>query len=67
MGSETTMRVFGSIESMKQARRELGSPAALNEALVATGIDALFVLLDGGTVEIEGQMWVLRNPGSADG
>jgi hypothetical protein len=33
----------------------LGSPAALDEALVATGIDAFFALLDGGTVEIDGK------------
>jgi hypothetical protein len=52
---EVAMRVLGTIDDMKVARKSLGSPAALNEALVATGIDALFVLLDGRTVEIEGR------------
>ncbi len=53
------MRVFGPVAHMKEAREQLGKPATFNEALVATGIDALFVLLDGGTVEIEGQPYRL--------
>lgn len=53
------MKVFGPVSHMKAAREQLGRPATLNEALVATGIDALFVLLDGGTVEIEGQPYRL--------
>lgn len=56
---EPRMRVFPSIQMMKAARRELGSPAALNESLVATGIDALFFLLDGGTAEFEGTTYRL--------
>lgn len=59
IGDKALMRIFGSVDDMKQARRQLGSPAALNEALVATGIDALFWLLDGGSVEIEGQRFVV--------
>jgi hypothetical protein len=48
------LRIYGTIDQMKKARASLGKPATLNEAITATGIDALFVLLDGGTVEIEG-------------
>lgn len=47
------MRIFGSGESMREARKELGNPAALNEAIVATGIDAFFWLLGGGDIELE--------------
>lgn len=53
--------VFGTVSDMREARRQLGHPATLNEAIVATGIDALFVLLDGGTVEIEGRRVRLEN------
>ena len=49
------MKVFGSVAEMKAARKSLGNPGSLAEAITATGIDALFVLLDGGTVEIEGR------------
>ncbi len=45
---------------MKAARTDLGKPAALHEALVATGIDAFFVLCDGGTASIEGTTYRLR-------
>lgn len=53
--STTHMQVFGTVEEMKAARASLGSPAALNEALVAAGIDALFALLDGAVIEIDGR------------
>jgi len=49
------MKVLRPIEELKRARESLGEPAALNEALVATGIDALFALLDGDDVEFDGQ------------
>lgn len=49
------MKVFVSLERMKRARLELGNPAALDEALVATGIDAWFYLIDGGEVVMDGK------------
>lgn len=59
-GENADMRVFGSVADMKKARAQLGTPAALNEALVATGIDALFVLLDGGSVRFEDTVYRLE-------
>ena len=53
------MKVYTSVADMREARSQLGRPGALDEVLVATGIDALFVLLDGGTVEIEGTQYRL--------
>jgi hypothetical protein len=49
------MEVYASSARMREARRMLGRPAALDEALVATGIDAFFALLDGRVVEIDGK------------
>lgn len=54
------MKIFPTVDSMKAARDELGQPGALNEGLVATGIDALFLLLDGKVVEIDGTRWRLE-------
>lgn len=51
--------IFPKISEMKKARASLGSPAALNESLVATGIDAFFSLLDGGVVVVEGKAYQL--------
>ena len=48
------MKVYTSISAMQRARDMLGSPADLSEALTATGIDALFALLDGETVNFSG-------------
>ena len=48
------MKVYTSISAMQRARDELGNPSGLNEALTATGIDALFALLDGETVNFSG-------------
>ncbi len=50
-----TMKLHASLEQMRAARRQLGNPASLNEALVATGIDAFFHLMDGGAVESDGR------------
>lgn len=47
------MKVYPTIRNMRAAREALGHPAALDESIVATGIDALFALLDGYTVEFE--------------
>lgn len=55
VASVGNMRYFGTVAEMKAARESLGNPGTLAEAITATGIDALFVLLDGGTVEIEGR------------
>ena len=60
------MKVYGSIDDMKRARAELGSPGTLGEAITATGIDALFVLLEGGTVEFEGRRMRLFPDGPTD-
>ena len=46
------MRLLTSLELMREARLSLGNPAALNEAIIATGIDALLYLLEGGTMEL---------------
>jgi len=54
------MTIMFQLDAMKRARRELGNPAALDEALVATGIDALFFLMDGGRVRIDGKVWELQ-------
>ena len=53
------MRIYGTADDMRSARHSLGAPAALAEALVATGIDAFFWLLDGGAVEVEGTVYRL--------
>lgn len=50
------MKVYVSVKQMKEAREELGRPAEFNEALVSTGIDAFFALLDGQSVEIDGKL-----------
>ncbi len=55
------MRVYVAAERMRDARCTLGSPGDLNEALVATGIDAFFALLDGQTVEIDGRSLPLED------
>ena len=52
MSDESVLVVLPTVLQLRDARERLRSPAELDEALVATGIDALFVLLDGGTVEI---------------
>jgi hypothetical protein len=57
------MRVYPSVQDLKEARLNLGAPGDLVEALVATGIDALFALLDGETVEIGGVRYVLAVEG----
>jgi len=49
------LKVFVTLERMKHARRELGNVGALNEGLVATGIDAWFHLMDGGELEMDGK------------
>ncbi len=51
---EPSMTIHRTIDQMKMARRQLGNPAGLNEAIVATGIDALFILLAGDAVEFSG-------------
>lgn len=61
--SDHHTHIYVSSERMRQARASLGSPGALDEALVATGIDAFFVLLDGGTVEIDGRVVELKEVG----
>ena len=38
-------------ERMRKARASLGNPSELDEAIVATGIDAFMSLLDGDIVE----------------
>jgi hypothetical protein len=43
-----------------KARESLGRPAALDEALVDTGIDAFLWLLDGGVIEIDGRPFRLE-------
>lgn len=54
------MRLLTSLELMREARLSLGNPAELREAIVATGIDALFYLMEGGTVEMaDGRMMKL--------
>jgi hypothetical protein len=57
------MKVYPSVLDLKEARQNLGAPADLVEALVATGIDALFALLDGEAVEIGGVRYVLAVEG----
>ena len=52
MSAEAVLVVLPTVSQLRDARERLRSPSELDEALVATGIDALFVLLDGGTVEI---------------
>ena len=59
MSAESVLIVLPSVSQLRDARERLRSPAELDEALVATGIDALFVLLDGGTVEIGGGVFKL--------
>jgi hypothetical protein len=49
------MKLYVSSVRVREARQMLGSPGALDEALVATGIDAFFALLDGRVVEIDGK------------
>lgn len=48
----TKMILHTSIRKMKEARATLGNPSGLAEAITATGIDAFFALLDGGTVTL---------------
>ena len=59
MSDESVLVVLPTVSQLRDARERLRSPAELDEALVATGIDALFVLLDGGTVEIGGSVYRL--------
>ena len=47
-------------ERMRKARASLGNPSELDEAIVATGIDAFMSLLDGDIVEIGGQLFTLE-------
>jgi hypothetical protein len=54
------MKIYPPLEELRAARKRLGHPADLDEALAATGIDALFALLDGESVEIDGRVWKLR-------
>ena len=54
------LRIYLTVDEMKQARSKLGNPATLAEAVTSTGIDALFALLDGGIVEIEGTRYRLQ-------
>ncbi len=61
------IRLFVTKDEMRKARDDLGRPAGLDESIVATGIDAFFVLLDGGTVEIEGKQHRLVEIGDTDG
>ena len=56
------MKLYVSEEQMRQARRDLGNPAALDEAIIATGIDAFFALLDGFEVTLlDGRVLRLEN------
>lgn len=55
------MILLSTVDALRQARRSLGNPATLNEAITATGIDALFLLLDGGDVEIQGRRYRLQD------
>ena len=54
MPAEVRILDFATVESMQRARDSLGHPGDLEEAILATGIDALFLLLKGAVVEIEG-------------
>lgn len=49
------MVIYSPVDMMKQARASLGNVGALDEALVATGIDAFFHLLDGGRIRVDDQ------------
>lgn len=46
------MKLHVTETEMKRARSKLGSPTELDEALVATGIDAFFALLRGNEIEL---------------
>ena len=59
MSDESVLIVLPTVSQLRDARERLRAPSELDEALVATGIDALFVLLDGGTVEIGGAVYRL--------
>jgi len=62
------MTAFFSEQRMRKARDTLGNPGDLNEAVVATGIDLFFYLLDGGYAVIDGRCLYLKEaPGVSHG
>lgn len=60
MSDVLTIKVPAYRERVKAARKSLGRPSALDEAMVDLGIDTFLHLLDGGVVEIDGKLMELK-------